>query len=158
MGYNISIGNAVPNFSKDEEELHAWWGVKIERLHHAPIFPNDELTGNSNARHPSYIAWHDFCREAGIHELFYSEDDGLMRQHPGCFPLKDVHLEAVKLEIKKRKILSDKPPGFASSEKNDDGSYVDEDKYDAVLARLLWLEFWIDWALKNSETPAIENR
>jgi hypothetical protein len=30
------------------------------------------------------------------------------------------------------------------------------DLYDADLARLIWLEYWIDWAIHRCETPAIE--
>ena len=33
----------------------------------------------------------------------------------------------------------------------------DEGKYDYQLARLLWLEWWVEWAIENAGRPAIEN-
>jgi hypothetical protein len=30
-------------------------------------------------------------------------------------------------------------------------------RYDGNLARLRWLEWWVDWALKNCKLPAVGN-
>jgi len=30
-------------------------------------------------------------------------------------------------------------------------------KFDDVLARLIWLEFWIEWSLNNCKNPGIFN-
>jgi len=43
-----------------------------------------------------------------------------------------------------------KPPGF-----NPEGTTEDTAQFDAVLARLIWLDYWIRWAFENCETPAI---
>ena len=109
MGYSIRIGNAKPEWSKDDGELWARWSVDPKALDDAPTFPNDEMTGNGNCRSPSYSGWAYFCRDAGIYDLFLEKWEGLMSPHP------------------------------------------------STLARLIWLEFWMRWALKNCETPAIEN-
>jgi hypothetical protein len=63
MGYSITIGNAKPEFNKDDGELWARWTVDGLTLPDAPTFPHDEVTGNSNGRSPSYSGWADFCRE-----------------------------------------------------------------------------------------------
>jgi hypothetical protein len=160
MGYTIIIGNATPEFSKDDGDLYARWTVEGKELPDAPTFPHDEMTGNSNVRSPSYSGWADFCREAGLHDLFLLQHDGLMGEHPGCQMVKPSDLQFVQAALTKRKQTSTLPPGFSDVKFNKDSQSwenIDEGKYDAALARLLWLEFWMKWALENCETPAIQN-
>ncbi len=146
MGYNIIIGNATPEFNKDDDELSAGWYCKHVSLPDAPTFPNDEMTGNSNSRYPSYLAWSEFCKEAGIYDVFYDETEMFRGGHPGCVLLKKSDLERIREARIRRERISTLLPGF------------DNDKiYDAVLARLIWLEWWMSWALDNCETPAVEN-
>jgi hypothetical protein len=153
MGYTIKIGNAIPYFEKNEEygELYAEWRVENVRHPDAPTFPVDEMTGNSNSRHPSYTGWNNFCEEAGVYNVFY-ENERFRGGHPGCSLLKKSDLELVREAKIRREHFSKLSPGF-----NDDDDDDDQEKYDGVLARLIWLEYWIGWALTNCETPAIEN-
>lgn len=148
MGYNIIIGNATPEFSKEYDELWAGWHCEVISLPDAPTFPGDEMTGNSNLRSPSYGVWGDFCRHAGIYDVFYDKRNSFRGGHPGCIVLKKSDLERIREARIKIERVSTLPPGF------NDG---DEEKYDSTLARLIWLEWWMDWALTNCETPAIEN-
>jgi hypothetical protein len=161
MGYTIRIGNAKPEFSKEDDELHACWSVEGMASDDAPTFSHDEMTGNGNARSPSYSGWADFCREAGIYDMFLEKYEGLLDPHPGCKMLKDHHLTQVQAALQRWRPRTDKPPGFEGwPELNKaTGEYeaIDRGKYDSTLARLIWLEFWMTWALKNCETPAIEN-
>lgn len=158
MSYSIYIGNAVPHFEKDDDYLLAEWRVQLASHPDAPTFPHDTLTGNSNSRHPSYSGWANFCDAAGLADLFRDKYTGLMREHPGCQLLKESHYHVVKEALDRWKASSDKPPGFAD-DKIVDGKWtlVDKDKYDPILARLIWLEWWMRWALDNCETPAIFN-
>lgn len=155
MGYSISIGNAVPYSHKDEEydELYAKWEVEEVTHPDAPTFVNDEMTGNSNSRHPSYSGWVDFCREANVIGVFYPNGERDFRGgHPGCSLLKKSDLELIREARIKREKIATLPPGF------EELSFESQErKYDSTLARLIWLEWWIDWALQNCETPAIEN-
>lgn len=161
MGYTITIGNAKPVHSKEDGYLDARWVVEGVSRDDAPTFPNDDMTGNSNERSPSYTGWADFCRAAGIYDLFYNDDDGLIRPHPGCVMLSEHHLTTVQAALQKWRTHSTKPPGFTGWPKRDPatGQTVtpDEGKYDSTLARLMWLEWWMRWALANCETPAVEN-
>lgn len=161
MGYTITIGNAKPEFSKDDGELWARWTVDGKTSSEAPTFPNDEMTGNSNSRSPSYTAWAEFCTEAGFHDLFLEKYEGLMAEHPGCKMLLPEHLLIVQAALAKWKRTATKQPGFCGwgkfNEITQKWETPDEGKYDHTLARLLWLEFWMRWALDNCETPAIEN-
>jgi hypothetical protein len=161
MGYNINVGNAKPEFSKDDGELYAHWTVDGATSPDAPTFPHDEMTGNGNGRSPSYSAWADFCRDAGIYDLFLEKYEGLMSSHPGCKMLQSEHLLIVQAALVKWKRTATLPPGFCGwpEHNRETGTWEspDEGKYDSTLARLMWLEFWMKWALENCETPAIEN-
>ena len=151
MGYSIKIGNAVPEFGKDYDELWARWKVTGASDTNAPTFINDEMTGSTSQRSPSYSGWADFCRTVGLHDLFFEKYGGLMSQHPGCKILKQEHLDIVQTALIKYQASTDKKPGFI------DWGEPDTGEYDPHLARIMWLEWWMRWALANCETPAIEN-
>ena len=159
MGYTLTIGNAEPVHSKDDGELYAAWDVIYITSDDAPTFPNDEMTGNSSQRSPSYSAWAEFCRAVGLYELFYDKYDGLLASHPGCVMLTQSHADqiAAALAAYPRTL----PPGFAEWPHFDEATGTlwtpDEGKYDAKLARLLWLDYWVRYALTNCETPALRN-
>lgn len=146
MGYHIAIGNAVPEFSKDYGELYACWVVKGTSNEDAPNFPGDILTKNGNIRMPSYSGWSDFCEKVGLHELFFDKHEGLFQQHPGCIMITQEHYQTVADALEEYQKHAKRPPGF-----DDFGNY------DYNLARLMWLEYWVNWALENCETPAIYN-
>lgn len=150
MGYNITIGNAVPYHHKEGGYLDAGWTVESHTSDDAPAFPNDDMTGNGNARYPSYSAWAGFARATGLTKLFFG-DEGLMTQHPGCALLTQEHRAVVAAALAEYRARAWKPPGFEGWNGEDKG------KYDHQLARLIWLDYWIGWALDNCETPAIRN-
>lgn len=162
MGYNIGIGNAVPEF--DHDELRARYDVPSVEREDAPTFPGDEMTGKGNYRYPGYGQWADFCREAGIYDLFLDRDSGeaLLQEHPGIARLHADHLTRIRAALEKRRRESSKPPGFGANEVFNKELQAwepspDADKYDPILARLIWLEYWMDWALRECERPAIYN-
>lgn len=142
MGYSIKIGNAVPKFIRDMEyeDLVAYWDVEPATSKDAPVFDNDFMTGNGNGRHPSYSGWADFLDSTGLRGLF-SE---LFVTHPGCVILNRIHYGEIHNALENYKKTATQPPGFLSGQ-------------DHNLARLMWLEFWVKWALENCETPAIRN-
>jgi hypothetical protein len=127
----------------------------------APTFPNDEMTGNGNSRSPSYTGWLEFCQETGIYDVFYDERRHLHAGHPGCVMLTRSDLDRVQEARISWQKNSSLPPGFAGWPVYDQQTGVsrstDEGKYDCQLARLIWLEWWMAWALDNCVTPAIEN-
>lgn len=152
MGYTFTIGNAVPSHSKDNFPcLYAGWKVEPATHPDAPTFPNDEMTGNSKSRSPSYGAWVDFCRDAGIYGLFYDERGRLLGGHPGCVGIDQDFAGGVSLALRRVRAKATLPPGFEGWD------YKGPPRYDYTLARLMWLDFWVRWALENCETPAIQN-
>ena len=167
MGYNLTIGNAILRYSADDLYLR----IGAEVVEH----PDDRYTGKSNSRSPSYTAWNDFCREAGIHEMFYGKgwdrddlryrncsDDfhretPLLVEHPGTQPLCRGDLEFVRAARIRREQSNDgRPPGFWECS-NETGWVEVDNGTDPTLARLLWLEFWIGWALDNCDIPVLAN-
>ncbi len=150
MSYDIYIGEAVIDVPSDVDADEYGCNevrIRVEHITHpdAPAFPGDQMTGNGNSRHPAYAGWSDFCDAAGLHDLFFGSEDGLMREHPGAFLLRPKHLAAViAARVKWQRENPTLPPGWGVG-------------HDSTLARLLWLEFWIGWALENCKVPTIYN-
>ena len=152
MGYNITVGNAIPKHSKDDfPYLYASWEVEGAALESAPTFQGDGMTGNGNERSPSYSTWADFARTVGLYEFFYNERGHLHAGHPGCIGITQEDADLVTATLNRYKTQSTLPPGF--HDWNHEGPVT----FDGHLARLIWLEFWMQWAVKNCETPAIQN-
>jgi hypothetical protein len=161
MGYTLSIGNAKVESGNEYGELWARWSVEAATHPDAPTFPNDDMTGNGNHRSPSYSAWAEFARNTGLETLFFDKDAGLIAKHPGCVPLTEAHHTEVLAALNRWRATAEKPPGFsgigALNEKTRQWETPDQGRYDHTLARLLWVEWWMRWALQNCETPAFEN-
>lgn len=149
MSYDIYIGNAtLGTFELEDGQYYVIWdGITIN--HHqapdAPVFPNDEMSGNGNSRHPGYSQWGEFCDIAGVRALFFDKEQGIMRHHPGTFSITQHHLD--EITEARTTWIADHPntiPGFT-------------EEHDGILARLLWLEWWFRWALAHCDRPAIHN-
>ena len=171
MGYDIYIGNTemepVEQYD-DEEEIVTPYSRVIDgktvyykpRVNEteqpdAPIFPNDEMTGNGNARHPGYTTWYNFTKNAGLYDLFFDEKTGLMREHPGHQPLEAHHAVEIGHALTRwREKHPDTTPGFEKFSFDQNAPIVG---YDYTLARLIWLDWWVKWALAHCEHPAIYN-
>lgn len=138
MGYRIIIGNAVETPD----------GPDIETVRHdsAPAFPGDDDCHHVNERAPSYSAWTDFANSSGLHGLFFHPDHGLMANHPGIVAITPAHVEAIRKALRHRLSAGGpgQSPGFG-------------DGLDYTAARLLWLDYWMRWALENCERPALRN-
>lgn len=165
MGYDIYIGNTImePVEQYDDEEVivtpyaRTTKGQicyykpvvrKTERSPAAPIFPEDEMTGNGSSRHPGYTPWSNFCKMAGLTDLFFNDEYGLMREHPGHAELRLEHAQAIDSALK---AYNAKYPGAIP--RFGDGATP----ADAHLARLIWLDWWVKWALAHCEHPGIYN-
>ena len=172
MGYTINIGSAEPEWPANlDEDVEPGWTVEGLAREDAPTFPGDEMTGNSSSRSPSYSTWANFCRETGLYDLFFgarydgstepTRDVCLMRKHPGVAALRPADL----LEIRHARIRWEAKPwptteriaGWDPTKAWNDNSEPDP-RYDGNLARLLWLEWWVTYALENLKRPAVGNR
>lgn len=174
MGYDIYIGEADPYFpSGEEREYDRTPRFKVATRCHpeAPVFPGDGLTENSNHRAPSYGTWTDFARDVGLYDLFFgarpvygekiTREVSLMREHPGIALLTASDLLEVRQARERWEAkpwpASERIAGWDPAHRWTDPGEPDP-RYDGGLARLLWLEWWITWALANCKAPAIYNR
>lgn len=175
MSYSITIGEAFllpPDESEAAEWPHISVGARGATHPDAPTFPGDDMTGNSSSRHPSYTAWAEFCREVGLYRMFYGveahetrnrgRNSGLMSAHPGAALLTRAHhAEIVAALDRYRTEHPDARPGWA--ECVEDGHWLngpwkpETDGLDGNLARLVWLEWWVRWALDNCRVPTLRN-
>jgi len=171
MGYNIAIGEAVFRGSKEEAYLSVWADSEVHDA--APSFPNDELTGQSNERSPSYIGWADFCRETGLYGMFFGlngrrnpymegdpnchRDQPIMADHPGYAAINNEDAFAVKQALEQHILKhGELNPGFtnwAASEADTPTNALQC----ATRARLIWLDYWVRWAVENCAHPVIAN-
>jgi hypothetical protein len=165
MGYSIYIGNAVFD---DVDEYDPQYRATVAGFEHpdAPRAPHDANPGK-NYRWPSYGVWTEFTKTVGLHDMFYDEEDGLLRPHPGCAVLRRSHCERIELALKHfREAHADAVARFEGREGEDPvsemlridaGKDLDCGPHDATLARLEWLAWWCRWAVENCERPAVKN-
>lgn len=148
MGYTIKIGEMV---SKTESDGVAYFNIKPEKHDTAPAF--GEITDFTNERWPSYTAWYNFIREVGLEQLFSTD---LFKSHPGIVELTPDHQEQIRAALnRRRKQFPQAYPGF---QEDDFGKPLpNSSNADPMLVRLIWLDYWVSWALTNCERPAISN-
>lgn len=145
MGYTITIGQLEirksPEDGLDCECIS--FGAEGVTSQDAPAF--GELTDYTNSRWPSYSAWSDFLREFGLWDVFYHHPGHLIGDHPGV-RLVTPGLVAVVRKAKEDYTVAnpDAVAGFGEGQ-------------DSKLPRIIWLEYWLEWALENCETPVIAN-
>lgn len=157
MSYSIHIGNAV--VETDEEELDARYVVERVSLPDAPQWPNPtdeegkeipfmgDISGDTNGRHPGYSSMANWARAVGLYDLFLGEDGrgGLLHPHPGCQRLTpEILAEVSGARARWEAMHPGAKPGWREGE-------------DPTLAKLVWYEWWMKWALDNCRIPAISN-
>ena len=158
MGYTLEIGELKTSIDYEGLESTIRNSAKGVSLKDAPAF--GELTDNSNSRWPSYTAWHNFARFADLEDFFYSKETGLLREHPGCFPLVKEHKEIIdKAYTNFYKKYPNAKAGYSSKVNEKEGIFEDKNwpEENAYAVRLEWLKFWVDWALINCKNPVFYN-
>lgn len=168
MGYTLMIGEAFVDVDLSER----WSRVKVkaEQDPAAPIGSGGAVNRHCNECWPSYTAWSDFSRVAGLYSVFYAPrcpdcsyggpnhnkvchcggasvwwkgKHGLLSSHPGCIALEQQHLDAFESALE---AWPDEPhPEFSVG-----GA-------DYVRLRLEWLVWWTRWALENCKYPSFAN-
>ena len=148
MGWSVTIGEAV----LEECGGSVYVAARPENLPDAPLFPGDP-TGRTNGRSPSYSTWADFESKVRLQRLF-----GKWREVEGtCARLLPEHSAAIRyaLSTYTEEMGGDKVPGWCEGTMVD---CTDTCGHDPTLARLLWLDWWVSWALRNCDIPVIEHR
>lgn len=152
MSYDIYIGEAKPEYPSVDNGWRFDWVVERTSHPDAPSWdckPDEfgavDISGKTNGRHPGYSQMTGFCIEARLTNLFFEGDNALMGQHPGIVPLLPEHIEKI---TKARQDWEDNHPHAIPGWNEDE---------DPILARLIWYEWWMKWAVKNCDHPAVEN-
>ena len=155
MGYTITIGQAIftaPEHIGDPGD----WSIDRIELDDAPHFPD---SGRSNCRSPSYGVWHGFARAAGLGHLFDTETRETVEGHicpsyPCVAPLTPEHVRIISEALAAfRAAHPDAQPRCSTSLFP---PHDDVGPHDAHLMRLVWLEWWVRWAVEHCTHPAIE--
>ena len=168
MSYSIYIGKAVISYSNDDGDAYVSVEAEREINESAPNFGYGDVSGIGNCRKPGYCQMANFCRETGLYSLFYDDENGILRNHPGCVALEERHLKAIVAAKEKwesdHKECKEKLPYKSTQPENyndmnweERKAYEEKQGFDWVYARLVWFEFWMNNALKNYEMPVISN-
>jgi len=119
----------------------------MARTPHAPLFPGD-ANPRQNLHQPTRSDWDEFCRSVGLHDLFFAAGDGLMAERPGTARLTRDHARAVHEALVR----------FVDERRETDPSFASGRAGDSHLARLMWLDWWMHWAVKRFDEPAVHTR
>lgn len=154
MGYSIRIGEAFTVVNSDGILEH---DVVPETHLAAPAF--GEVTDRENKLLPAYGSWLKIVAFCGLEELFWNAVTGLMREEGNPVLLVADHLNIVEEAIEKlRAQYPDAIPrlGREYPESPDEAFLLDDGLIeDESLARILWLQYWIRWAIDNCQEPVI---
>ena len=161
MGYTIKIGEACWESPKEydwdyaEEGVYLRLDAKSEKHDNAPSF--GEPTDFSNERWPSYTSWYEFLKDANIVNFFYDKNERTIGGHPGGFMLTERHRAMVEGASVYLKTLY--PKAFEYAENG--GKWPDNkdeiiDGY-GCCSRIIWLKYWVNWALDNCDHPVVAN-
>lgn len=164
MGYTLTIGEAKMELPEEPDRSIT---VGVERLERedAPEFPGDGTTGKSNQRSPSYTVWTQVMRDLLLYDWMFDTESGIIRDHPGCVMLRRED-QRIVTEARQRwqREHPETEPGWCSCvgchvwKSIEAGTSLEPHReLDGVLARVLWLEWWITWALDHCAVPAFEN-
>jgi hypothetical protein len=168
MSYDIYIGEAALDVPSAEDRNESWGNylnvsVAPLTLPEAPSFPGDG-PGHENHRHPGYGQWSEFLQRVGLYELFFESDSGLMRRHPGASLLRQSDADAIRAALDRwRSIHPGTVPGWCECvgcrpyRRPEAEAPPHDANLDPNLARLIWLDWWVGWALANCKVPAIRN-
>lgn len=140
------------------DEIDGW---SVDRTHHpgAPVFNNDEATEPlANWRYINIPVWHSMAEECGITAWLSDRQTGLLAesQTDVVRPLSEDDFGIVNNAYLLRSAFREGKPGWdAEFDEEELGQVPLNTRHDEYLARLMWLRFWIRWALDNCEEPSV---
>lgn len=160
MGYSLTIGELEVQYSREHEDNpYVCCSAKSEKHDAAPAF--GEPTDHTSERWPSYGGWHDFAEFVGLEKLFFGRDerdDALIANHPGCVPLTETHRREVNAAFEAFKIrYPNAVPTYGEKQERSWQTDPNNPEENAYMCRLVWLHYWVNWAIDNCERPVFEN-
>lgn len=169
MGYTLRIGELEIEYHQSDDEPRISLSAKGFHHEHAPAF--GEPTDGESQRWPSYTSWREFTEFCGVHSLFYGSeqrkgerirDDFLIQEHPGCVPLTERHRREINKALRDYKAkYPNAEPTYGRPAPEGQSALMWEDKENpeenSWMCRLVWLHYWVNWALDNCKRPVFEN-
>lgn len=154
MGYSLYIGQG--RLLKHKTLVDSSYARPRTIIHKgAPAY--GEPTDGTNMRWPSYSSWTGFVKFVNLRDMFFNLENGLMRNRSGCEPLLATHKAQIDFALTE---LMAKYP-LAVARMSDNGiynqPYQNSFLADGHLARLAWLKYWVDYALKHFSSPVFYN-
>lgn len=148
MGYTLKIGEAIIDYDVDDrwpEDSYVDINATSIKTDDAPAF--GEITDYTSERLPSYTSWGDFIRFAGVGNMFGNSDYSLIKAHPGCVPITTKHKE----------LIDEAWVNYTEKYPNATPTYDTDKTEDAHMCRLVWLRYWIHYALEHCKQPVFYN-
>jgi len=142
MGYTLKIGELIRPTRGAEDTLDDV--AELER-DDAPAFAGDDAP-QTNVRRPSARVWEQTVDALGLRGLF-TGPRGLLARIPGAAPLRAAHVKTVRAAVARYQAAH---PRLVAR--------FDAAPEAAFLARGLWLEYWMDWAVRTCRRPVLVNR
>lgn len=164
MGYTLGIGELDIEYDNEENEPRIVLSARGEAHDNAPAF--GEPTDHENQRWPSYTTWANFCRFTELYELFYGKnveqewvrEDALLAYHPGCVPLTEKHRKEINEALDAYRIKYPKAvPTYGNTLDKILKPDLDNPEENWQMPRLIWLHYWVNWALDNCKRPVFKN-
>lgn len=155
MGYTVTIGELehdVPEY--DEYAFSYMYGASVKR-----VIQTDAPEG-SNSRSPSYFVWNKVCLDLNIKELlYYRKNDRGNPVHKNVIFLNDEFLTAFKEAARLFRLNN---PSIVPKYTDDTPDTTKEELRTMELCgsmmRLVWMEYWFDWAVKKYKNPVMLTR
>jgi len=166
--YHIKIGEPYIENHKNCYKKHGITecsiNVKTIKMRGSPVYGFLEAS-EGNTRSPGYTQMKIFAQETGLFDFFFDRDKGLLRRIPGVFPIMKGHLKSLTKARENWekthpdcKNLLPSPSKTPEDYQMDDPRYTElEQSFDWNYAKLLWYEWWFEWALENCHMPVICN-
>ncbi len=155
--YHIRIGEAITTTGEDSMDgvkfIRDFVEIRPEQHVDAPDIANDEYC-KVNERSMSGTRWEAFCRESSLERLFGREGTPLFQNWSGLSAVQFTADAVDRVHKALEKYRTAHPaavPGFT------DGEWPPSDGVtDPILARLVWLDYWMSWAVQKCEKPSIQ--
>lgn len=99
------------------------------------------------------------AEEVGLVDWLSHPETGILMTNNIIFPITDEHYRMVSEAYLLRSVFAEGMAGWEANIDDDENNLGDlppsPTTYDPFYARLIWLRFWIQWALDNCKSPSV---
>lgn len=160
MGIDLRFGQLNVRVEEDYDGGYVdFVGSKHHTHPNAATFPNQQTYGlHDNAMGMSYSAWDNFLKTVGLRERF------MTGRYPGAMAItedmiREVALARYRWQLRKPQAVPGywKMDGWAVGADGKEYIAETDTHYDYMLATLLRLEGWLNWAYRTQAQPVVHS-